>query len=368
MISFVTTRRPPTPAVRRPVTKPAANKVVETNCVPVSETRFPSAPVTSAPVGSAPVISDAVLTAAPTVKSLAPTTQLIAVEPVSGGGAVDIAPPLDVAQALDVADPSEIKSGKKPKLGRQPKATKKVKSPKRARANPSAISAAKAAPASNKPVGAKPAGNKPKSSNVPKRGPSGSGRPSLRTSVHDVARTENMRKRIDQLEASAQNGAQADVFSARTLIAAVIVLLVAALLVPTLRGAIDQSEHIAAQRARLESSQAQLAKLDAELSHWEKPDEEQDAEAWARYRAFIETQARTRINYVRPGDKVWRPVGGDILAEDVDPVTGIRVTDGVVGATAGQSWYHALLESFLVANGPVEDGPTDLNELANRNR
>ena len=297
MISFVTTRRPPTPAARRPVIKPAvANKVVETNCVPVSETRLPSAPV----------------------KSIAlPTTQLIAVE---------VEPKSAVEKPLKNKGPVN-------------KATAKKATAKKAAAKSPKTKADKARVP------------------IPKR-----------TSVHDVARTENMRKRIDQLEASAQNGAQADAFSARTLIAAVIVLLVAALLVPTLRGAIDQSEHIAEQRARLESSQAQLAKLDDELAHWEQPDEEQDAEAWARYRAFIETQARTRINYVRPGDKVWRPVGGDILAEDVDPITGIRVTDGVVGATAGQSWYHALLESFLVANGPVEDGPTDLNELANRNR
>jgi cell division protein FtsB len=146
-----------------------------------------------------------------------------------------------------------------------------------------------------------------------------------------------------------------EALTARTLIGAVIILLVAALLVPTLRGALDQIQQIAADRAHLEVSQAKSDQLDLELTRWEDP-------------VFIEAQARSRIGYVRPGDTVWRPIGGEMLVEDVDPVTGVRVGEGVVGSTAGQTWYEALLESFLVANGPIGPAPDDLNEILSRTK
>jgi len=202
-------------------------------------------------------------------------------------------------------------------------------------------------PTSNKPVDKKPVARRPNSGPNP--------RVPNRVSIHDAARVENVRKRLDNLESQAQANAMPEALTARTLIAAVIVLLVAALLVPTLRGALEQNQQIAAQRAHLETSLAKSEQLDFELARWEDPN-------------FIEAQARSRLGYVRPGDKVWRPIGGDILAEDLDPLTGVRVDEGVAGATAGQPWFEALLESFLVANGPIEQGPDDLDEILSRNR
>ena len=201
-----------------------------------------------------------------------------------------------------------------------------------------------------------PVAKKPTPKPVPKRPSSGpSPRVPNRVGIHDAARPDAVRKRLDHLEAAAQTTAAPEALTARTLIGAVIVLLVAALLVPTLRGALEQGQVITAAKAHLAESQAKSEALDAELARWEDS-------------VFIEAQARSRLSYVRPGDRVWRTVGGDTISDDVDPLTGVRVTLGVTGASTGQPWYEALLESFLVANGPIDSGEDDLNEILSRAR
>ena len=148
------------------------------------------------------------------------------------------------------------------------------------------------------------------------------------------------------------NPDRADVVTWRLLMLSVVGLLMVGLLAPTLRGALDQHRDFAALEAEYQEALAQSDRLDAELTRWEDP-------------AFIESQARTRLNYVYQGDKVWRPIGTNLLAEDIDPATGLKVKQGIVGASQGQPWYLALLESIKVADGPVElpDEPEDLNAL-----
>ena len=115
----------------------------------------------------------------------------------------------------------------------------------------------------------------------------------------------------------------------------------------------DQQQHLIALRDQLAGAEAESERLDQELARWEDT-------------VFIEAQARSRFGYVRPGDTVWRPVGGETLTEDIDPATGLQVTSGIVGATAGQPWYEALLESIVVAGGPIPEKPDDLNEILSR--
>jgi len=200
----------------------------------------------------------------------------------------------------------------------------------------------------------KPQPAKSQSTNAPK-GTRSEANPKLPNRVSIHARPENVRKRLDSLEAVAQANSMPEALTIRTLVSAVMVLLVAALLIPTMRGAFEQSQHLAELRNHLEQSQAVSEQLDADLARWEDP-------------VFIESEARSRLGFVRPGDRVWRTIGGETLFEDVDPVTGMRVDVGVVGTTAGQPWFDSLLESFLVANGPVEPNPDDLNEVLNRAR
>ena len=180
-----------------------------------------------------------------------------------------------------------------------------------------------------------------------------------RTSVREVAahlppvNSEQILKRLDDWESAAQHNSQPEKLTARTLLGAIVVLLVAALIVPTMRNVISQTSQLATSRAQLAAAQEKRDRLDHEISRWDDP-------------VYVEAQARAQKRYVRPGDKVWLPIGGDNLAEDIDPLTEERVEDGVVGATAGQPWFDALLESFLVANGPIDQGPVDLTEILNR--
>jgi hypothetical protein len=128
------------------------------------------------------------------------------------------------------------------------------------------------------------------------------------------------------------------------------VLLMTALLIPAVRNFVDQTQQLSQSRAQEAALEAELLRLDSELARWE--DE-----------VFIRTQARTRLSYMTPGDTVWRPVGGEALNSDVDPATGIQVKVGMVGATAGQPWFDALLESIRVASGPTHSTNDRLEDI-----
>jgi len=134
--------------------------------------------------------------------------------------------------------------------------------------------------------------------------------------------------------------------------ASVVGLLVVGLLTPTLRGAMNQHHQYSVLMEQYNQALTEAARLDSELARWEDP-------------AFVESQARTRLSYVYRGDKVWRPIGIGILADDIDPATGLRVRNGIVGARDDQPWYSALLESLRVADGPVNapKEPEDLSKI-----
>ena len=162
-----------------------------------------------------------------------------------------------------------------------------------------------------------------------------------------------VRGRISDLEAAARSQAMQR-YGTRPLVSALLILLVAALLVPALRESLELQQVTSSLQAELALITAESERLDHELERWEDP-------------AFVEATARSRLGFVRPGDKVWRTIGGEMLAEDVDPATGVRVGSGVVGATAGQPWYDALMESIQVAGGPVPDAEDDLDAILNGN-
>jgi len=137
-----------------------------------------------------------------------------------------------------------------------------------------------------------------------------------------------------------------EVLTVRLLVLGVVVLLAAVLLVPTVRAAVQQQMELHQVRTTLEQRQAESAALQRELERWDDP-------------AYVEGQARDKLQYAMPGDHVWRTVGGEEIVEDLDPVTGRPVDDGVVGALTGGGtpWYAALWESVRTADGPPEPEP-----------
>ena len=71
-------------------------------------------------------------------------------------------------------------------------------------------------------------------------------------------------------------------------------------LVPTLGTYIEQRQKIGALEASVQVTQAEIAALEDELERWDDP-------------AYITTQARERLYYVKPGEVVY------LIDDDLDP-------------------------------------------------
>ncbi|MEL7976772.1 septum formation initiator family protein [Isoptericola sp. F-RaC21] len=134
-----------------------------------------------------------------------------------------------------------------------------------------------------------------------------------------------------------------EVLTVRLIVLSVVVLLAVVLLLPTVRGAVQQSHELDRLRTELAQNQAERDRLEVELGRWED-------------RSYVEEQARSRLSFVMPEDKVWRVVDpGAAGDDDVDPVTGEAVGAGPVGTSTGPSvpWYQSVWESVQVADGPA---------------
>ncbi|SKC37184.1 Cell division protein FtsB [Krasilnikoviella flava] len=134
-----------------------------------------------------------------------------------------------------------------------------------------------------------------------------------------------------------------EVLTVRLVVLSVVVLLAVVLLLPTVRGAVQQSHELDRLRTELAQNQTERDRLEVELGRWED-------------RSYVEEQARSRLSFVMPSDKVWRVVDPDAAGDDdVDPVTGEAVDSGPVGTSTGPSvpWYQSVWESVQVADGPA---------------
>lgn len=111
-----------------------------------------------------------------------------------------------------------------------------------------------------------------------------------------------------------------------------LVILGAWVLVPTLGTYIDQRQKIAALEASVKVSEQQIADLERERERWRDP-------------AFITTQARERLYYVKPGEVVF------LVDNDLDPAALPReqapVSDTLEEKPA--DWMPQLLRSITAA-------------------
>ncbi|MFJ2368776.1 septum formation initiator family protein [Microbacterium sp. NPDC087665] len=121
--------------------------------------------------------------------------------------------------------------------------------------------------------------------------------------------------------------------SAFSVIMLSLVVLGAWVLVPTLGTFIDQRQKIAALEASVQVSEEQIADLQKERERWQDP-------------AYITTQARERLYYVKPGEVVF------LIDNDLDPAALPReqepVSDTLEEKTA--DWMPQLLRT-LTASG-----------------
>ena len=115
--------------------------------------------------------------------------------------------------------------------------------------------------------------------------------------------------------------------------ATVLALIVTAVVVlsPSLRVLAEQRQQIAQLRAELEATDAEVLRLEDQLARWSD-------------RAFVETQARSRLMFVYPGDityLVLDDLPDDAVEEEQEVSDQIQVTEA--------DWREALLASYLVA-------------------
>lgn len=111
-----------------------------------------------------------------------------------------------------------------------------------------------------------------------------------------------------------------------------LVVLAAFVLVPTIGTYLDQRQQIAALEAAVELTREQVADLEAERARWADP-------------AYITTQARERLYYVRPGEVVYL-VDND-LPPELAPQEQAPVSDEV--EETRNDWMSQLVRSVTEA-------------------
>ncbi|MFV2144730.1 MULTISPECIES: FtsB family cell division protein [Isoptericola] len=129
-----------------------------------------------------------------------------------------------------------------------------------------------------------------------------------------------------------------EVLTVRLLVLSVVVLLAFVLLLPTVRGAVQQRAEIDRLQAELSAHESERARLENELGRWDD-------------RSYVVEQARTRLNYVMPGDTVWRVVDADEVADGGTPAGDEAPTEPARPAgPTGAPWYQAMWESVQVTD------------------
>lgn len=111
-----------------------------------------------------------------------------------------------------------------------------------------------------------------------------------------------------------------------------LVILGAWVLVPTLGTYIDQRQKIAALEDAVQVSVEEIEALEREQQRWDDP-------------AYITTQARERLYYVRPGEVVYL-IDNDLDAGDLPPAQG-PISDTLEEGDA--DWMPQLLRSLAGA-------------------
>lgn len=123
-----------------------------------------------------------------------------------------------------------------------------------------------------------------------------------------------------------------------------LLLVVAALLVlaTPLKTLIEQRQEIAALEQSVADAQNQVDDLNAEIDRWSDP-------------AYLESQARERLYYVKPGDVSYFVIGGSDL-----PVTpgGAPISDEI--QTTKVDWVQGLL-STVYGSGLTTATPEQLD-------
>jgi cell division protein FtsB len=126
-----------------------------------------------------------------------------------------------------------------------------------------------------------------------------------------------------------------------TIMTLAIIVLFIVVLAPSLRIFVDQRQEIAALEAQVAAANDELENLEDERARWEDPN-------------YVETQARERLYYVKPGEFSY------LVIDDGATVTtpsGVPISDEL--QTTEVDWVKTMLSSVLTA-GLTEAAPDEI--------
>lgn len=156
-----------------------------------------------------------------------------------------------------------------------------------------------ASPGASKSTPSKPTTSKPTASKSSKR-PAKKAAPGATPGRGSGPRPASARSAAGAQRVDVREWASGIRLSAFSVIMLSLVVLGAWVLVPTLGTFIDQRQKIAALEASVQVSEDEIAALEKERERWQDP-------------AYITTQARERLYYVKPGEVVY------LIDNDLDP-------------------------------------------------
>lgn len=125
-------------------------------------------------------------------------------------------------------------------------------------------------------------------------------------------------------------------------------VLLAIMIVPTLRAYLQQRAEYAALSERITLQEQSIGQLQAQLKQWDDP-------------AYVEQQARDRLKFVRPGETSYQVIGAEKLLGD--PLAG---RSRVVVPNQGDDsipWYGKMWSSIVIADRPDVDKTVELSPV-----
>lgn len=139
----------------------------------------------------------------------------------------------------------------------------------------------------------------------------------------------------------------ARLLSVRALVLAVVLLVCFTMLLPTVRAYLGQQAELDALAAEVAAAEQRERELEGERARWDDP-------------AYIEAQARDRLNYAQPGETPFRVIDPEIVVD-------VPVEGAVAGSVPGPvlpiggavtPWYATVWESVRVAGQAPMPGAT----------
>ncbi len=126
----------------------------------------------------------------------------------------------------------------------------------------------------------------------------------------------------------------------RLVVLGAVFVLLAVMLIPTIRGFFAQRDSNATLADRVSRQQATVDALRQEIERYNDP-------------AYVQQQARARLGYVKPGETSWRVVGGP------DGQTGGTVSAGVAipADPQGQKAYYEKVWSSIILADKATPAP-----------